>query len=203
MSIVSVQKSAYQSKVSNVPDAIRSVGVIGSRTLPFAHADQVGSVVDDLLLRRYHIATGGAIGADQFVIERLLQIGLSDHCTIYSAWQNYAGFPIKVRAMIRQFKDHGGYLLWGAASGNEPPHIVKTSLLLRNQRLVDACYGLVAFIDGHSRGSVFTIKRAAEKRLTMVVFPHECHLPEINYVKWVPLHCGGCWENGFKAVYLK
>ena len=183
--------------------ALKSVGVIGSRHLPYQVAHQVGEITQDLITRKYHIATGGAIGADQFVIERLLRQGLSDHCTVYSPWQNYAGFPVKVRAMMRQFKGYGGHILWGAVGGNEPHHVVKMGLLLRNQRLVDACYGLVAFIDGHSRGSLFTIKKAAQKRLTLVVFPHGCHLPEIECVKWVPLRCGGIWDGSFKAVYLK
>ncbi|MAJ86321.1 MAG: hypothetical protein CL687_05145 [Candidatus Pelagibacter sp.] len=182
---------------------LKSIAVIGSRSLPFLKANHVGDIVDDLLKRKYHIATGGAIGADQFVIERLLRSGRSDRCTVYSPWQNYAGFPVKVRAMMRQFKSYGGNLLWGEVSGNAPHHIVKMGLLLRNQIMVDACYGLVAFIDGHARGSIFSIKRAAKKRLTIVIFPHDCHLPEIDYVKWVPLKCGGVWEDGFKAVYLK
>jgi len=198
-----VESSQYPEVMSVMPPKIKSVGVIGSRSLCYTHAHHVGEIVDDLIDRGYHIATGGAIGADQFVIEWLIRQGLSDHCTIYAAWKNYSGFPIKIRAMIRQFKDYGGHLLWGAASGQDSPHIAKAGLLLRNQLLVNACYGIVAFIDGQSRGSLFTIKKAAAKRLTMVVFTHDCHLPEIDYVKWVPLKCGGCWDGGFKAVYLR
>jgi len=203
MSISSIQNLVSQHEESPVRCLTKSVGVIGSRSLPYTVANKVGDIVQDLIKRKYHIATGGAIGADQFVIERLLRLGLSDHCTVYSPWQNYAGFPVKVRAMMRQFKDYGGHLLWGEVGGNEPQHLIKMGLLLRNQRLVSACYGLVAFIDGHSRGSIFTIQKAAQKRLTIVVFPHDCHLPEIDFVKWVPLKCGGCWDGGFKAVYLK
>ena len=184
-------------------ESIKSVGVIGSRSIPFTVAPQVGDIVQDLLGRHYHIATGGAVGADQFVIEKLLRLGVSERCTVYSPWQNYASFPVKVRAMMRQFKDYGGHLLWGPVSTQDVPHVIKAGLLFRNQLLVNACYGIVAFIDGGSRGSIFTIKKAAAKRLTLVVFPHECHLPEIDYVKWVQLKCGGCWEGGFKAVYLR
>lgn len=181
----------------------KSIAVIGLRSLPYQSADQVGNVVEELLSRNYHIASGGAIGADQFVLERLLRIGRSDCCTVYSAWKNYAGFPVRVRAMVRQFKERGGHLLWGNAVKDQSHHLIKTSLLLRNQLLVEASDGLVAFIDGHSRGSIFSIKKAASKRLKVVVFPHECALPDIRYIKWIPLRCGGCWEGGFKAVYLK
>ena len=182
---------------------VKSIGVIGSRTLGYEHADAVGQVAEDLLGRGYHIASGGAIGADQFVIQRLLHLGASTQCTIYAAWKNYAGFPIKVRAMMRQFKDYGGHMIWGFSGGKEPAHLIKASLLMRNKRLVEACYGLVAFIDVQSRGSLFTIKVAAANRMPLVVFPIECQLPDIHHVKWVPLRCGGCWEGSVKAVYLK
>ena len=203
MSNSSVQNNVCKRKKNPLDSLVKSVGVVGSRSLPYDLSDKVGDIVDDLIKRKYHIATGGAIGVDQFVIERLLRVGLSEHCTVYSPWQNYAGFPIKVRAMMRQFKSYGGHLLWGEVGGNEPLQIIKMGLLLRNQRLTSACYGLVAFIDGPSRGSIFTIKKAAQKRLSIVVFPHKCHLPEIDFVKWVPLLCGGTWDGGFKAVYLK
>jgi predicted Rossmann fold nucleotide-binding protein DprA/Smf involved in DNA uptake len=54
---------------------IKSVGVIGSRRLPYLQANNVGSIVEDLIKRDYHIATGGAIGADQFVLERMIRLG--------------------------------------------------------------------------------------------------------------------------------
>ena len=199
LAMVGIQKKV----AAPVEKPMRSVGVIGSRSLGYGYADAVGQVVEDLLGRGYHIASGGAIGADQFVIERLLHLGMSAQCTVYSAWKNYDGFPVKVRAIMRQFKDYGGHLLWGFSAGKETPYLIKAALLLRNKRLVEACYGLVAFIDGQSRGSLFTINVAAAKRMPIVIFPVECHLPELSFVKWVPLRCGGCWEGGFKAVYLK
>ena len=120
--------------------SVRSVGIIGSRSLSYLLAGHVGDIVDDLLARKYHIATGGAIGAYEFVISRLLHIGHSAKCTVYSAWRNYTGFPIKVRAMMRQFKDYGGHILWGDSFGKENPGLIKMALLLRNQRLVEASY---------------------------------------------------------------
>ena len=203
MSKAYIKVSVSQHEKTSMKRSIKSIGIIGSRTLPYSLANQVGDITQDLIKRHYHIATGGAIGADQFVIERLLSQGLSDHGTIYAPWQNYNGFPIKVRAMTRQFKQYGGHLLWGQINKTDPQHLIRMGLLLRNQRIVSASYGLVAFIDGHSRGSIFTIKKAAQQRLIMVVFPHNCHLPEIDCLKWIPLKCGGCWENGYKAVYLK
>ena len=137
-----------------IDESVKSVGVIGSRSLPFTVASQVGDIVQDLLGRHYHIATGGAVGADQFVIEKLLRLGVSERCTVYSPWQNYASLKIMV------------VICFG---GRYPLKMSLTSL-----KLV----------------SIFTIKKAAAKRLTLVVFPHECRLPEIDYVKWVQLKCG-------------
>ena len=194
--------------------AIRSVGVIGSRGLPYPVAEKVGQITEDLIARGYHIASGGARGTDHFVIEKLLKIDQTQHGTVYSAWQNYTGFPATIRATLREFKEKGGSILWGPITGKEPDFMVKQSLLFRNARLVEACYGLVAFLTPDSRGSVFTLKRALEKRLITVVFPSTFRtadtpvvdsglLPKVDYVKWVPIKCGGCWENGFKAVYLR
>ena len=116
--------------------------------------------------------------------------------------------------MMRQFKQYGGHLVWGQAGKKEAPHMVKVALLMRNQRLVEACYGLVAFLAPSSRGTMFTIKKAATRKVPLVVFPNTMSggeidpgtlaaLQEVPAVKWVPLRCGGCWEGGYKAVYLR
>ncbi len=62
MSIVSVQRSGRQHETALVPHLIKSVGVVGSRSLPYSLADKVGLITEDLIKRKYHIATGGAIG---------------------------------------------------------------------------------------------------------------------------------------------
>ena len=151
------QESGYRSvQYRPVVSGPRIVGVVGARSLTYQHADHVGQIVDDLLARGNRIATGGAIGTDEYVLCRLLRSGQSDHCTVFAAWKGYDGFPAKVRAAIRQFKDYGGHIVWGPAGKSEP--MVKTALLMRNVRLVDARYGLVAFITPDSRGTLFTRK---------------------------------------------
>ena len=74
---------------------------------------------------------------------------------------------------------------------------------MRNVRLVDACYGLVAFITPDSRGTIFTIKKAAAKHKPIVIFPIDCDPPEVPNVRWVALRCGGVWDGAVKAVFLK
>ncbi len=183
--------------------AIRNIGIIGSRSLPFSYAEKVGNVVEDLLERGFHIASGGALGADQFCLERLISSGNSDKCSIFSAWKNYAGFPAKVRPFVCEARQNGATLFWGWSQGKEPQSIVRMALLKRNEKLVEACYGLVGFITKGSKGSIFTISKTVKAHLPLVVFPVDCELPKFTNVKWVALRCGGCWEGGFKAVYLK
>ena len=65
----------------------------------------MGSSIEDILDRGFRIATGGAIGVYQFCIESLINLGLSDSGTIYSPWQNFYGFPVKVRKVTREFKN--------------------------------------------------------------------------------------------------
>ena len=91
----------------------------------------------------------------------------------------------------------------GLVQGKEPHSIVRMALLKRNEKLVQASYGVVAFITAGSKGSLFTISKAVKAHLPLVVFPVSCELPTFQNVKWVALRCGGCWEGGFKAVYLK
>jgi len=183
--------------------AVKHIGVIGSRSLPSSNSILVGSVVEDLLKRKCHIASGGAIGADEYCLSQLVHLGESSKGTLYSPWCTYEGFPVKVRALTRQFKQYGGSVIWGSLQGKEEYPIVRTGLLQRNMRLIEAVSGIVAFLHGESKGSLFTIRKALAGQLQVVVFCLDCALPEFPNIKWKPLLCGGCWEGAYKAVYLK
>jgi len=189
----------------SVKSKTKEVGIIGARSLGFEHATLVAQVIQTLLKKGYNLSTGGAIGADQFCIEALLKNGHSNRCMAYVPWYGYKGFPIKVRAMMKQYKSYGGRITWGPISSYKKAHpsVVKLALLNRNVQLVQACFGVVAFINASSRGTIFTLKKAAQKRKRIVVFPFDCELPVISNVKWVPLRCASCWKGGFKVVYLK
>lgn len=195
--------SKKQSSTELYSKTMLSIGVVGSRSLAYTYAQSVGQVVEDLLSRNFHIASGGAIGTDQFVIEKLLHNGQSDKGVIYSAWRTYKGFPVKVRAMHRQFKTYGGSIIWGESSGKQPAYMVKSALLGRNVRLVEACYGMVFFLTAGSRGSIFTLTKAIKEKMPIVIFPVECELPNLPHIKWRAIRCGGCWEGSYKVVYLR
>lgn len=126
---------------------IRSVGVIGPRNLGFQHADKVA-----LLDRGYHIASGGAISTDQFVIDRLLDLGRSHEGTVYAAWKHYPGFPVKVRALVREFKEKGGSIIWGQAEGKEPAFVLKTAWLIRFVCKQQGCHIFDLLFDIASHG---------------------------------------------------
>lgn len=190
-------------EVPIIQPKIKNVAVVGARSLPYSYAHQVTQVVDYLLDRGFHIASGGAIGADAFVLNHLVDIGQSEKGVIFSAWNNMKAFPGKVRPHVRMFCQAGGSLLWGLSSGAENPSAIKVALLQRNFKLVEACHGITAFLVADSRGTMHTILQAIKQRKRLVIFPVNCELPQFRHVKWVPLSCGGCWEGSFKAVYLK
>ena len=117
-SCVAVASSVTQKVVGPaLRSAQRVVGVIGSRSLPLEWADRVGTVTEDLLGRGCNIASGGAVGTDEFVLSHLVHIGESARGTLYSPWSTYEGFPVKVRSLTRQFKDFGGSIVWGTVRG--------------------------------------------------------------------------------------
>ena len=93
--------------------------------------------------------------------------------------------------------------MWGISSGKESRLSITRALLQRNTQLVEACEGLVAFLTAESRGTFFTLKEAVIRKKKLVVFPIGRELPGFQVVKWVPLKCGGCWEGGYKATYLR
>ena len=191
-----------ETKGGNKAVDIRYIGVIGARSLPGDFSDKVGDIVEDLLDRGFHIATGGAMGADEFAMLRLVHIGLADRATIHTPWASYERFPVKVRALVRQFKEFGGHILWGNAR-NQDFNVVRAALLARNVKLLDACHGIVAFLHGESRGTLFTLSRAIQLHMPIVIVPVDRELPEFPSVRWKPLLCGGCWDGGYKAVYVK
>jgi len=181
----------------------KNIGVIGSRSLPHTTEELAHQVTENLLHRKFRIASGGAVGADEYCLSALVHLGECANATIYTPWNGYEGFPVKVRALTRQFKEYGGSIVWGTLRGKEAYPIVRTGLLQRNLRLIEAVDGIVAFLHGESRGSLFTIRKALSEHLPVVIFCIDRALPEFKNIKWKALRCGGCWEDSYKAVYLK
>jgi len=148
----------------------RLAGVIGSRSLPASFAPLVSRVVSLLLSRGYSIASGGAVGADSFALEAVIQQGASARGIIYSAWSSASGFPSSVQSQVSSFLASGGQVVWGSASPSQPRSSVVSALLGRNRRLVSASSVVVAFLHGQSRGSLYTVRQAVTQGVPVIVF---------------------------------
>jgi len=148
----------------------RLAGVIGSRSLPVRFAPLVDQVVSLLLSRGFSVASGGAVGADQFALSAVLRAGASSRGVVHSAWSSISGFPSAVRADVVQFIAAGGRVVWGSASAGVSRTSAVSALLGRNRRLVSASSVVVAFLHGPSRGSLYTVRQAVSRGVPVVVF---------------------------------
>ena len=146
------------------------VGVVGSRSLPSSFAPLVSRVVSFFLSRGYGVASGGAVGADSFALEAVIQQGDSSRSRLFSAWSSSSGFPSSVQPQVSRFLSSGGQVVWGSSSPGDPRHAVVSALLGRNRRLVSACSVVVAFLYGSSRGSLYTVRHAVRQGVPVVVF---------------------------------
>lgn len=146
------------------------VGVVGSRSLPASYASFVSSLVSAFLARGFRVASGGAVGADQFALSALVEQGASSRGIVFSAWSSASGFPASVQLSVSLFIASGGQVVWGSASVGAPRQVVVSALLGRNQRLVFDCSCLVAFLFGPSRGSLFTVRQAVRRGIPVYVF---------------------------------
>lgn len=146
------------------------VGIVGSRSLPASFAQLVSRVVSSYLARGFRVASGGAMGADSFVLSALLQQGACPAGVLFSAWQSSSGFPVQVRPQVARFVASGGQVVWGSGSSGGSRHVVVSALLARNRRLVSSSSVLVAFLYGPSRGTLYTVRQALGRGVPVVLF---------------------------------
>jgi len=178
------------------------IGLIGSRQLPAIYKIRIKQVIKCLLDKGYGIASGGAMGADNYVLESLLELDAAQRGIIFSAWQDYSQFPQSVIKSAKKFSALGGKIIWGDTQPFAPYKTVAVGLRSRNVRLVSRVAGLVAFIAGNSRGTIFTITQAIQRNVPVVVFCCDSYgrFPIIETGSWQPLKEKSCWENSFKFV---
>lgn len=148
----------------------RIAGFVGSRSLPASFSPFVASLVFAFRARGFLVASGGAVGADQFALSALVEQGVSASGVVFSAWSSASGFPAPVRPSVGRFLAGGGQVVWGSASPGAPRQQAVSALLGRNQRLVSACSCLVAFLHGSSRGTLFTVRQAVRRGIPVYVF---------------------------------
>ena len=148
----------------------RLAGFVGSRSLPASFSPLVASLVSAFRARGFQVASGGAVGADQCALSALIEQGASASGVVFSAWSSAGGFPASVQPFIGRFLAAGGQVVWGSASPGAPRQQAVSALLGRNQQLVSACSCLVAFLHGSSRGTLFTVRQAVRRGISVYVF---------------------------------
>ena len=166
--------------------------VIGSRHLPSSWESWVDAVVGLLLSRGHRICSGGAVGADFFVLRSLVSRG-SSACQGSSVFLpgDLSLVPAPCALWLDRFLGLGGQVIEGSASESSARRDYVRALLIRNCSIVRASAGVVAFVSGCSEGSWFTVFQAVRRGRPVVVFPvdgPEC-LRQFSAGHWVPCRC--------------
>ncbi len=163
--------------------AHRFVAVVGARALPEAWASQVAEVVRFLVGRGWGIASGGARGADEYALRAVLAAGRAA-CSRSALF--LPGSLAEARSgLLRTFVRRGGRVVEGPGYG-------RAALLARSRRLAGESAGVVAFLWGPSRGSVFTVREAirAGKPAAVVLAGGGAELPSFSGGRWEPCAVG-------------
>jgi len=173
------------------------VAVVGARVLTEAFASQVSAMVRFFLSRGWGIGSGGARGADAFALGAVLAVGPA------ACARSVVFLPGGVPAGdqdLQGFVARGGRVVPGAGGG-------RLALLTRSRRLAREAAGVVAFLSGPSRGSVFTVREAvrAGKPAAVVLAGGGAGLPVFAGGRWVPCRLGAVeafrWEPDPKASH--
>ena len=155
------------------------VAVVGSRELPEGWAAQVAEVVGCFVARGWGIGSGGARGADRYALEAVVAAG-RPACARSVVFLPGTSGAARAQA-LGAFAAQGGRVVPGAGVG-------RAALLGRSRRLARASSGVVAFLWGPSRGSVFTVRCAvqAEKPAAVVLAGGGAALPAFVGGAWAP-----------------
>ncbi len=127
--------------------------------VPETFARQVSEVIRFFLLRGWGIGSGGARGADTYALSAVVAAG-SEACSRSVVFLP-AGMPAK-DSVLRPFVERSGRVVTGVGGG-------RIALLARSRQLAREAAGVVAFLHGPSRASVFTAGEAIRAGKTAVV----------------------------------
>jgi len=164
--------------------AHRFVAVVGSRELPSLWASHVAAVVGFFVGRGWGIGSGGARGADQFALQAVVAAG-AEACRRSVVFRSGA-CSVTPGGVLGAFVARGGRVVPGSWAG-------RAALLGRSRRLAQASAGVVAFLWGPSRGSVFTVRCAvrAGKPAAVVLAGGGAALPSFSGGRWAACSLGG------------
>jgi hypothetical protein len=160
------------------------VAVVGARALPGSWMEPVGQVVRHFLDRGWGIGSGGAAGADAYALRAVVAAGPEACRRSVVYWPGPA--PAVPTGALATFVRYGGRVVAGSGTG-------RAALLARSRALVDAAAGVVAFLQGPSRGTHYTLQVAARlgKRVAVVDAGGGAVLPAWPGGAWVPCDLGG------------
>src|SRR5215831_7271115 len=154
------------------------VAVVGARVVPESVAPEVAAAVRGFLARGWGIGSGGARGADAFALRAVVAAGPAAcaHSVVFLP----GAVPARADT-LHAFVARGGRVVPGAG-------VARVALLGRSRRLAQASAGVVAFLWGPSRGSVFTVREAirAGKPAAVVLAGGGAALPAFFGGRWVP-----------------
>jgi hypothetical protein len=175
--------------VLNLPQEVRVmaaqgfVAVVGARVLPEAVAAQVSEVVGFFVSRGWGIGSGGARGADAYALSAVIGAG-GGACARSVVF--LPGAARRSDPALGAFAAQGGRVVPGVGRG-------RVALLARSRRLAREAAGVVAFLWGPSRGSVFTVREAvrAGKPAAVVLAGGGAVLPAFARGRWAPCQLGG------------
>ncbi len=174
----------------------RLVAVVGSRALPASWAARVSQVVSSLVARGCSVGSGGALGADLFALQAVLQLGAVQGAQVFLPG-SVSQAPAATAHLLQSFLARGGEVVSGSAAPGCSRQDYVAALFSRSQTLVRASVGVVAFVVGQSSGTWFTCQAAARFGRSVVVFPVEGPraLRSLGCGSWQRLPCWrGTWR---------
>jgi DNA processing protein len=176
----------------------RLVAVVGSRALPASWAGRVSQVVSSLVARGCSVGSGGALGADFFALQAVLQLGAVQGAQVFLPG-SVSQAPAASAQLLQSFLSRGGEVILGSAVPGCSLRQYVAALFTRSEALVRASVGVVAFVSGQSRGTWFTCQCAARLGRSVVVFPVEGPraLHSLGCGSWQPLPC---WPGSWRWV---
>jgi hypothetical protein len=175
------------------------VGVIGSRSLPPSWSGRVSSVVSHLLARGCSVASGGALGADLFALQAVIEAGACRGASVFLPGASLAQAPWACQPALSAFQRSGGSLVPGVASPGCDRSTFIAALFARSVTLAKACKGIVAFVIGKANGSWFTCQQAVRLGRSVVVFPvaGQTTLKSLGCGSWQPV---ASWPGAWRWV---
>jgi hypothetical protein len=176
--------------------------VVGSRSLPRSWAEHVSVVVTSLANNSWNIASGGAVGADQFALESVLGLGRPGIMRVYLP-ARIEDTPPTVRPWVIRLMESGGRVVQGTTFSSPDSRVYIRALFNRTRQMVADCQAVVAYLcSGKSAGTSFTICQAISRGIPVTVFTvGRATLPTPHAPgRWEKIPGTGFWSAAYRWV---